>query len=288
VTAAPTVAPEAATPRRRLRRPYAVTLIIAVLFAAAAGAVPRYGAYAEELQRADVATFSAIVTDMPVPKGMREDPTMSACIAIGIRCFESMSPHDDAALARVCAALAGLGADMDCASDETPLVRSFLHGRFGRAEVVATSPGALPYIGEQRWRAPTAVAVAVVGDSGDVEPVVPTTAWALPSDLGELRLLPAAWLASPQCVDPAPGGCRKFEWDQSIAADPTAAADRLAQSLDAAGLRVDDVRCKDSGHFCTVVAGGYLAVGGRRAITVAAGFNTTGDGSRLHLVVSAN
>lgn len=265
--------------RRRPRWPFVTGLVVALALVVTAVAWARCAAYGEERARADAAAFSTMVADMPVPAGMREDPTLSSCVALGVRCFEPTDADIDAGFATVCAAVTSLGADLDCAVVELPGVLRQVHGTYGRADVVLSSP-LDPFVGGSEWESIPGIGVAVYsGDDADT--IDPSSSGVFPSDLTELSLLPDAWVSEARCAEPVAGGCRLFKWEQRIDVIPTESVHRLARHLDDAGLYVDHVRCKDDGSFCTVGASGFLEPGARMPVSVVVGFSRVGERTRL-------
>lgn len=279
---------EPAPQRRRFRWPYAITLLVVLVIAAIAIALPYYDSYVRESQRQDAARFTAMVASMPAPAGTQDDFTHSSCAMVSVRCFESTGPDRPSTLATVCTALAGLGASMDCGAVEWPGLMWQVHGTYGRAEVVATAPDGV-FNDPSLWEPRAAVAVAVFADVDDTrlaKPASPGGSWLLPTDLTELQLLPNAWSVEARCTDPAPDGCRKLESDQHLQISPTQAAQRLARGLEEKGLRVDGVRCMGTSARCTVTAAGFRGPAGTKPILIVASISRAGDGARLLLIVS--
>jgi hypothetical protein len=290
LTSAPNPTP-VAEPKAGLRRlpwwrwPYvlvpAVPLVL--LLVAAVALWPEVHA---RLEVGDYRAAERHIQEFAWPTGLTDDPTLTACSALGTRCARTgFTPQ--AALRATAAALAKVGVDLDperCGADADPMLAvlrtpmasdcaAVAHAGGYSVHVLATEYAHTPSPSAGALRLGfTQVSVLVLGENPRLAALVePTSATGtgapLPARAGDVPGLPAL-LRSLACTQPEGDGCRTFAGTITLA-DPNAAgldalAAQLADDLRGGGYLVFLESCRDvdAGRSCTVGGEAFRTAGG--------------------------
>ena len=227
------------------------------------------------------------------PAELHDDPTLTACSALGTRCARTgFTPQ--AALRATADALAKVGVDLDperCGADADPMLALAHTPMASDCAAVAHAGGfsvyaiAWEYAPAPATSAPvplaqTQVSLVVVAEDLRLDELAPETAAprtsaALPLDIADVPGLPDVF--DPLlCTQPAAGGCRQFDGVLTMrdadAADLDDVATQLTADLRAGGYFVYIPGCRDTdaGRQCTVSAIAYRSAGANDLTTVVA------------------